>query len=108
MDVHERTAPDPLRRGGPNVAARTLQRTAAPRILGAVAPIVNDSWHTRRDYGRLEGLAVFAVFTGAALYLAVHVLAASLGWQTAAIAMALGEWLTLLYAALMAAHEDKR
>ena len=106
MQAHERTGPHPLREG-PSAAVSTRERTTTSHIVGPSAPFVNacmstrgDSERTRRDSERLEGLAMFAVTIGAALFLIVHVLAHSWGWQGAALAMTAGECLTLVLVAV--------
>ena len=73
------------------------QRRARSYAEGA--PFTN-SEPVSHDYERLEGLAMFAVTIGAALFLIVHVLAHSWGWQGAALAMTAGECLTLVLVAV--------
>ena len=104
MDAHEQRRPCSYAEGAP-FTIRSYEETAS-RIVGPSAPFVNGClrpnrrrWGTNRRSSRLYGLSVFAVIAGAASYLLVHVLAASWGWQGAAVAMTGTEWLTLCAAA---------
>ena len=82
MDVHERTAPDPLRRGGPNVAAGTRQSTTADRTLGQVARPVNGSTYRLRPstsgFRRQRAADVAALFI---LAIAGAIFCAAMAWH---------------------------